>query len=306
VGDGRLSPLLTYCLYRLCGAALARVPPWLGYRLAEVGGVLAYALAPPVRRRICDNLRHVLGREASGPAERRAAHQVFSNLFKNYYGLFRLPRLALEACARLVEVEGWEHIEAGLREGKGLIVTSAHLGNIEIVAQIFALHDVPVTVPVERLQPPQLFDYICRLRSGHGLRLVPVDGPLLELFRALRRGEVLGLAADRDITASGRVVDFFGAPARLPDGHVRIALRTGAPLVCAFSERLPNNRFVARVSPPLNLTPTGDEEADVMAGMRQVVGMLEQAIAHRPAQWYVTNAVWHRGNRGGQALAVKR
>ena len=288
----RLMSLLSYCLYRLGGVVLPRLPPPVGYRLAEAGGALIYALAPRVRGRVCDNVGHILGQKAGRQAVRRTARRALGNLGKNYYDLFRLPHLTLRESAQLIEVEGWEHVEAGLGQGKGLIVTSAHLGNIEIVIRIFALHDVPVTIPVERVRPPRLFDYICHLRASHGLRLVPIDGPLLELFRVLRRGEVLGLAADRDITASGRVVDFFGSPARLPDGHVRMALRTGAPLVCAYSERLPDNRFVARILPPLNLRRTDDQEADLMAGLKLIVSAMEQAIARRPAQWYVTNAVW--------------
>lgn len=284
--------LLPYYIYRLGGAVLPRVPPCLGYRVAGVGGSLIYALAPGVRRRVCDNATHVLGKRASRRLIRCTARQTLGNLLKNYYDLFRLPHLTLEESARLIEVEGWEHVAAGLSLGKGLIVTSAHLGNIEIVVQVFALHNVPVTIPVERLQPSRLFDYVCRLRTSHGLRLVPIDGPLLELFRALRRGEVVGLAADLDITASGRNVNFFGAPTRLPDGYVRMALRTGAPLVCAFSERLPDNRFVAHILPPLDLARTDDLDVDVMAGVRQVVSAMERAIARRPTQWYVTNAVW--------------
>ena len=292
-----LLSLLPYYLYRLGGAVLPHVSPRLGYHLAEVMGALLYALAPGVRQRVSDNVVHVLGSEASRRDVRRTARQTLGNVLKNYYDLFRLPHLTRKDSAQLIEVEGWEHVEAGLSQGKGLIVTSAHLGNIEIVVQIFALHNVPVTIPVERLQPPRLFDYVCRLRTSHGLRLVPIDGPLLELFRVLRRGEVLGLAADRDITASGHIVSFFGAPARLPDGHVRMALRTGAPLVCAFSERLPDNRFVAHILSPLNLARTDDLEADVMAGMRRVVSLVEEAIARRPAQWYVTNAVWSLSNK---------
>jgi lauroyl/myristoyl acyltransferase len=296
VSEDRLLSLLPYYLYRLAGEVLPHIPAPVGYRLAEVGGALIYVLAPHVRRRVCNNVSHVLGHKAGRQAVHRTARQVLGNLVKNYYDLFRLPHLTPDKSARLIDIKGWEHIEAGLSQGKGLIVTSAHLGNIEIVVQIFARHNVPVTIPVERLQPPCLFDYVCGLRTIHGLRLIPIDGALLELFRALRRGEVLGLAADRDITGSGRVVSFFGSPARLPDGHVQMALRTGAPLVCAFSERLPDNRFVARILPPLNLTRSGDQEADVMAGLRKIITMVERAISRRPGQWYVTNAVWPLDN----------
>jgi lauroyl/myristoyl acyltransferase len=284
--------LLPYYLYRLGGAALPRIPPRLGYRLAELGGALAWALAPGAWRRVCDNVAHVLGEKASRRTVHRTARQTFGNLLKNYYDLFRLPGLTLQECGQLVEVEGWEHIEAGLSQGQGLIVVSAHLGNLEIVTHVLTLRQVPVTAPVERIRPPRLFDYVCRLRASHGLRLVPVDGPLLALVRALRRGQVVALAADRDVTASGQVVDFFGAPARLPCGYVRLALHTGAPIVCAFNERLPDNRFKAHVLPPLSLACTGDLKADVTTGVRQIVSAMEQAIARRPAQWYVTHATW--------------
>jgi KDO2-lipid IV(A) lauroyltransferase len=260
--------------------------------LAEATGRLIYHLAPAVRRRVCSNLSHVMGPSADRGSIQRAARQMLGHLMKNYYDLFRLPQMSPEASVRLIRVEGWEHIEAALSQGKGLVVASAHLGNIETVVQIFARRQVPVTIPVERLRPPRLFDYVCRLRTSHGLRLVPIDGPLLALFRALRRGEVVGLAADRDITASGQWIDLFGAPARLPDGHVRLALRTGAPLLCAFSQRRRDNRFSAHILPPLRLNRTGDEEADVVAAMRQVVSAMERAIAQRPEQWYITHAVW--------------
>jgi len=283
---------LTFFLYRLAGAVLPAIPTVLGYRLAEIGGALIFALSPDVRRRVCANLSHVLAQEPDHPLVRVTARRMLGNLVKNYFDLFRLPRLTPAQSAQFVEVQGWQHIETSLSRGKGLIVVSAHLGNIEIVVQIFARHGVAVTIPVERLQPPRLFDYICRLRSSHGLRLVPIDGPLLMLYRALRRGEVVGLAADRDITASGQVAHFFGAPAQLPDGHVRLALRTGAPLLCAFSQRLAHNRFLAHILPPLELAQSGNPEADVAAGVRQVLATVEQAIAQHPDQWYVSHAVW--------------
>ncbi len=283
---------LPYYFYRLGGAVLPRIPPRLGYRLAEAGGALARVLAPGAWRRVCHNLAHVLGEGAASRQVRHTARQMFGNLLKNYYDLFRLPYLTLEACDQLVEAEGWQHLEAALSQGKGLILATAHLGNLEITPHVLALRGLTVFAPVERLEPPRLFDYICRLRVSHGLRLLPVDGPLLTLVRALRQGQVVALAADLDVTASGQMVNFFGTPTFLPTGYVRLALRTGAPILCAFTERLPNNRFRAYALPPLNLTPSGDQEADVMAGVKQVVAVVEQAIARRPAQWYVTQAIW--------------
>jgi lauroyl/myristoyl acyltransferase len=130
------------------------------------------------------------------------------------------------------------------------------------------------------------------LRTSHGTRLFPSDGPLSELFRALKRGEIIGLPCDRDLGDNAREVDFFGSPARLPAGPVRVALRTGAALIPAFGLRLPDNSFLAQIEPPIELPQTGDREADVKAGMEMVVEVLERHISQHPGQWLVASPVW--------------
>jgi KDO2-lipid IV(A) lauroyltransferase len=221
---------------------------------------------------------------------------VFRNMAKNYYDLFRVPTLSLAEIGRLVKVEGWEHVERALSKGKGLILVSAHFGNTDIVSQVLALRGVPVVVPAEHLKPEALYQYMCSLRASKGIRLIPVDGPLLELFRALRRNEVVGLAADRDITESGIVVDFFGAPARLPDGYAQLSLRTGAPIIVGFSQRLPDNTFVAHLEPPLELEVTGDRARDVRVSVERVVAIMEHYIGKHPEQWVMSVPIWRRAD----------
>jgi len=219
---------------------------------------------------------------------------VCRNLAYNFYDLFRVPRLTKKQIAELVGVEGWEHVEAARAAGRGIVIVAPHLGNLDIVMQIAAVLDLPLTIPAEHLQPERLFQYICSLRTGHGmLHLIPVDGSLMELFRALRRNEAVALAADRDVTASGREVNFFGTPARLPDSHVRLALRTGAALIAGFSCRQPGSHFLIRLF-PVPLERAGDREMRVDRGMKTLVAMLEEQIRADPGQWVLTVPLWDR------------
>jgi lauroyl/myristoyl acyltransferase len=286
---------LIYYLYRLAGFLLPLIPLRLGYLVAARLGGLFYRLSPSARASVRDNVTHVLGEGASAAEVERVTRETFRYIALNYYDLFRVPTLSPAQIERDVRVEGWENVERALAAGKGLIMVSAHFGNIEVVLHILLFRGIPVTIPVERVQPEALFQYICRVRTSKGLRLIPIDGPLLELFRALRRGEIAGLAADRDITQSGVIVDFFGAPARLPDGHVQLALRTGTPIVMGFSERLPDNTFIARFEPPLELENTGDRERDVRAGLEKIVAVMERYLARHPEQWTITVPIWRSG-----------
>jgi KDO2-lipid IV(A) lauroyltransferase len=158
--------------------------------------------------------------------------------------------------------------------------------------QLAAARAIPAAAPVQRIQPERLFQYTLSLRTSHGLKLIPTGEPMIGLLRTLKRGGLIGLAADRDVADGARMVRFFETPTRLPDGPVRMALRTGAPLIPAFALRLPDNSFRVQIEPPLELPQTGDIEADVATGMELVVEAMERHIAQHPEQWLVAQRIW--------------
>jgi lauroyl/myristoyl acyltransferase len=298
--------MLTYYLHRLLGLVMPLIPPGLGYPLATSLGDLFYHLDKVTRANIYDNVTHILEGSQKPVGDRETiVRDVFRNMAKNSYDLFRAHTLSLAEVGRLVKVEGREHVERALSQGKGLIFVGTHFGNVDIVAQVPALWDIPVVGPAEHLKPEALFQYICSLRANKGFRLVPIDGPLLGLFRALRRNEVVALAADRNIAGSGIVVDFFGAPARLPDGYAQLSLRTGAPIIVGFSQRLPDNTFVVYIEPPLELESTGDRDRDARVGVEKVVAIMERYIGERPEQWVMSVPIWQTVNHQCQLKAQR-
>ena len=285
--------MLTYYLHRLLGLVVPFIPPGLAYPLATRLGDLFYHLDKATRANIYDNVTHILEGSPKAVGDSEAiVRGVFRNMAKNFYDLFRTQTLDLAEVDRLVKVEGQEQLDRALSKGKGLILIAAHFGSIDVVAQVLALWEIPIVGPAEHLKPEALFQYICSLRGNKSFRLIPIDGPLFELFRALRRNEIVALAADRNIAGSGIVVDFFGAPARLPDGYAQLSLRTGAPIIVGFSQRLPNNTFVAHFEPPLELEATGDRDGDARAGVEKVVAIMERYIGEQPEQWVMSEPLW--------------
>lgn len=277
-----------YLVFRLAAWLVPLIPPSVAYRIAELIGDFLYLLNYPVRRAVLSNLECVLGQR-----DPQVARRIFRNLVKNHIDLFRIPRLSKEELDARMEIQGLEHFEKALAQGKGVILTSIHMGCPDVVAQWLAFRDIPVTVPAELLKPKALFDLVSSLRMRKGLRLLPVDGPLVELFRALHRGEVVGLATDRDITRSGVVVPFFGRPTRLPDGAVQLAYRTGAPIVMAFNVRNPDNTFKVWLEPPLHIPKrAGNKEKVLQEALKHIVALMEKHIKAHPDQWLVSASVW--------------
>ena len=286
--------MLTYLLFRLGGLVIPWLPLGLVYWLADRGGELGYVFAGAARRNLQGNLRHVLGEAAGSKRLETTCRQVFRNSARNTVDMLRLPCLTGEQVERLVTVHGYEHLEAARARGKGVVLTTAHFGEMEVAAQIAGVRGLRPVVLHERLHPQRLFDYVAGLRSRMGIQFVPIgDASALKLaFRTLRQNGLLGVVADRDVTDSGRVVRFFGADARLPDGHVTLALRTGAAIVIAFCLRQPGDKVEVFVEPPIILDATGDREADVERGMARVISVLERFIGANPEQWVYFQPVW--------------
>jgi KDO2-lipid IV(A) lauroyltransferase len=289
---------LSYYLFRVLGSLAPLVPPRVGYRLADAIGRVAFHLHSGSATTLEDNLSYVLKNQGDETTVRTTARQVFSNLSKNYFDLFRSHALSDEEISASVNIVGLERLQQLLAQGKGLILTTGHFGPFDALVHIAPILNLKITVPAEHLQPEKLYEYVCRLRARNWITLMPVDGPLLGLFRALRRGEIVALAADRDVTHSGIVVDFFGAPARLPDGHVQLALRTGAPVVTCFGLRQGDNSSSLYIESPLELEETGDFERDVRANVGKVVARMEDWIRRYPEQWLMLHPVWRDSQHG--------
>jgi KDO2-lipid IV(A) lauroyltransferase len=209
----------------------------------------------------------------------------------------------------VLKIEGWPHIDAALAEGRGLVVCMAHFGNTDWVGQCFVQRGYRATVPMEVPASQRWWDLLVRLRGSQGMRLMPVHGSIRPLLRALRRNELVGIAADFLPTgATGVPVQFFGRTTRLPEGPAGLARLSGAPITTALAVRRPDNRFHAWIEPPFHVPRTPDEAADLRAGTQRLAQMLEQRIAADPGQWVLFRRLWpacSAGDAAGRSLSGK-
>lgn len=277
-----------YLLFRGLGAAAGRLPPRFAYMLATRLADVCYPILPATAG-LRDNLAHVLGVSPEDPAVHRTARRAFRLLWQNYVDLFQAPHRPPRAWFSSIRVEGWAHLEETVRAGQGGIVVSAHYGCVEWGLQLLGASGFPALAVAEAVRPPAMFRYLCRLRGAHGLRLIPADGALREVFRTLRQGGIVALALDRDTTGSGRVYAFFGAEAWLPDGYAELAVRQGAPVLPAFARR-ETQGVSLRVWPPLWPSGRSTEARDEL--IARVLEIFAGVLREAPEQWVLTTPIW--------------
>jgi lauroyl/myristoyl acyltransferase len=149
----------------------------------------------------------------------------------------------------------------------------------------------PVNVIVETLEPPAWNERVQAIRERIGLRAIPMETGIRDLYDALGRNETVAVVFDRPLAHGGVPVTFFGAETRVPEGVARLALRTGATIVGAVGVRY-SNRIVAYVSPPFAIEQTGDRRQDTARLTQAIVTWLEGHIRQRPSQWFMFRDFW--------------
>jgi len=279
---------IVYGLFRALGAAARALPPRAADRLAARLADLWYPLLPSAAG-LRDNLAHVLGAPAEDPAVHRAAREAFRLLWRNYVDLLQAPRRPPARWFPTIHIEGWEHLEGLMAARSGVIAVSAHYGHVEWGLQFLGASGLPAVAVAEAVRPPAMFRYLCRLRGAHGLRLIPAEGALREIFRTLQQGGIVALALDRDTTGSGRVYPFLGGEAWLPEGYAELAVRRGVPVLPAFVRR-EGAGVRLRIWPPL--WPAGRSGSAREALVHQVLEIFAQVLREAPAQWVLTTPIW--------------
>jgi KDO2-lipid IV(A) lauroyltransferase len=225
---------------------------------------------------------------------RQAVHQAFDSYVRYWIESLRLPSLSARTVESGFTLDGFHHISDAIDRGTGAMLALPHLGGWEWAGRWLVDTGYRVTVIVERIDPPELFDWFVAWRRDLGMNVVPL-GPDAgrAALAALRANEVVCLLCDRDIQGGGVEVEFFGERTTLPGGPATLAMRTGAPIVPVgvyFTGRVNGHHAVVR--PPVACERQGKLRDDVARVTQALAGELELLIRQAPEQWHLFQPNW--------------
>ncbi len=233
------------------------------------------------------------GGELVGEELERAAwsvmrHAVHSVLDLNY--IVHRP----EALARLLPLT--PRVQALIdrsQEGReGLMIVLPHVSNFDLALMATAQRGLRARLLT--LATPNIIQKIQNRQRAHsGLEVSPISPAVVERgVEHMRHGGMVITAVDRPVPGKGRTLDFFGHPAPLPAGHVRMAMAAGVPIVAiAISMRL-DGTYRLRVSEPISMVSCPDRVEAVRNNAQRVLEVLESYIRRTPRQWLMFHPVW--------------
>jgi len=208
---------------------------------------------------------------------------------------FRLPAWSAERVAGGFEAKDLHHLTDGMAEGKGVILALPHLANWDLAgAWVTTKLGIPFTTVAERLKPETLYDRFVAYREGLGMEVLPHSGGSAfgTLARRLRDGGLVCLVADRDLSASGVEVDFFGETARMPAGPALLAQQTGARLLPVTLWYDDSTVMRGRVHPPVGVPESGTRPEKTSVMTQALADAFATGIAEHPEDWHMLQRLW--------------
>jgi len=278
-------------------AFLRALTPLLGRRfllkMGEALGALMYFFSPRRIQKAQTRCAQLLGVSMSDASRiLRSSHRNLGRSLLELLAVSRgrtLPR-------DIFRIDGKEYLDTALREGSGVILLSAHLGNWELIGAWMGKQGYEIHAIAARFDDPWLTSTLTQLREGFGLRTIWMHTFLREALKVLQRNAILAVLLDQAGGKHGCVAPFLGKPANTPQAPLRIAQKTQSMILPVLTVRDPRNpgHHIIRFYHPFRVKQGGKEE--VQEAVERCNNLISQWIHEHPDQWLYQGWLYDRWN----------
>ena len=282
------------------------LPYWLVRGMSSVLMAVGFVFTGRHRTVARESLEIAFGQEKSPQEVNRIIKNCFVNAGK---GMIELM-YAIEHPMMIKEkafFEGREHIDAALKEGKGVIGVTAHFGNFPLMLLRLVKEGYPTSAIIRHTRDEEVEKYFLETRTRLGLNTIyshPRTECVNQSLKVLRNNELLFIPLDQNFGSKGGVfVDFFGQQAATATGPVVFAMRTGAPILPVFIIRDHQDVNKIIVEPPLPLVQGKDDDETILINTARITKVIERYIRKYPQEWGWMHRRWKSRPRGEEKNA---
>ncbi|WP_406128840.1 phosphatidylinositol mannoside acyltransferase [Streptomyces sp. NBC_00989] len=285
---------LTDALYGLGWGAVKKLPEPVAVRLGRTVADLAWKRRGKGVQRLESNYARVVP-DASPERLAELSRAGMRSYLRYWMESFRLPAWSAERVKAGFEPKDVHHLTDGIASDRGVILALPHMANWDLAgAWVTTKLETPFTTVAERLKPETLYDRFVAYREGLGMEVLPHSGGTAfgTLARRLRDGGLVCLVAERDLSASGVEVKFFGETTRMPAGPALLAQQTGALLLPVTLWYDDSPVMKGRVHPPVEVPESGDRAEKTSVITQALADAFATGIADHPEDWHMLQRLW--------------
>ena len=234
------------------------------------------------------NLKAAFYSEKEPRQIKRISKGVYKNAVQTFIEILSMTKFNAEYINKYVKVHKLERIEASSKNPNGMILLSAHFDNWELSTVASVYHGYPLYLLARDQKMVKLNELLNRLRESKGNIVIRKGMDIKNLFRILKGGNGVGILADQNAGANGKLINFFGRPASTAVGPYRIAQKCGAWILPAFIHRRKGPYHDLILEEPMVI----GKDDDIMPFMEKYSNLLEKHIRDYPDQWLWMHKRW--------------
>ncbi len=263
-------------------------------------GNLFYLLMSKARHGVNANLRVMSGGRWSKREIAALTRRTFQNYGQYLLDYMVMPGLTAERKGRMVARElGQGHMVKALKQGKGVICITPHLGNWELGGLLLAFKGADLYVLTLDETDAQTKAFRERMRAKKRIKNIyinpddPAPAAIIEVVRVLKEKKVVAMLGDRPGNNNTIEVDFFGRKTPFPMGVATLAMATGAAVLPVFVI-LKGGRYWGVIERPIYFQSPArrEREQGIRKGMEELARVFERYIKDYPDQWYNFYPYW--------------
>jgi len=282
---------LEYCLVMAIRGATRTLPRGVSLSFGTILGAVFYVLHGQRRELALANLRAAFP-DRNETECRVILRRTFSYLGRHVIEFLNFDAMSADEILQIVEIEGGEYVEQAMAQGRGVMYFAGHFGSWELQIMMHAFRFERIVMVARTLDNPLLDRLIERIRTRVGTTVLPRQGAVRGLLRALQGGGSLGLMVDQHIQDRSAVqVDYFGRPAWTTSTIASLALHTGAPIIPVFAFPLPDGRYRMVYESPVAV-PSTDDDDPIQTYTQRCTDRLEVRVRRDPHLWLWMHRRW--------------
>lgn len=286
---------ITYLTYSALWKLLRVLPESVAYGLFRVIAKLAYVRNGKRTRRLRSNYQKVAPHLSNRETE-VLVREGLGSAMRYWCDTFRISDWSKERIVSTVTTRNEDFLLSPVREKRGVIVALPHAGNWDHAGAYFCALGVRVNTVAEHLKPEKLFRKFLVFREEMGMRVLDINSGVIDtLTEMLNTGELVALAADRDLSKSGINVNFFNSTARMPAGPALLAYETGADLITAYVSYREQGIEIT-FTPPVSVNRTAEKKEEVARVTQVLASRFQDAISLDSQSWHMQQRIFIDGD----------
>ncbi len=288
--------MIAYYAMKIISKIFCILPLSVALFIGKVLGKIAVLATPKWRLDMAaGNIAECLG---TSPEESQIiAEKSMEKFGRLIVEVLRFPKLNSSNIDEIVAVEGLEYLEQAYNQHKGVIMTTGHFGNWELLGATVALHGYPMLSIARKQNNGAMDRFINEYREMVGQKVAYNRGgnEILAISRMLKEKNLLGIIFDQDTNDVGVKIKLFGKDVITPAGPAILSRMYGSPILPIFMHYHENGEAIAKIYPPIYTEKSKDKDKDIYDATEKLIAILENEIRSNPYMWFWVHDRWKDG-----------